>query len=101
MKLPILLAVVQARGIAHAYNLIGQGMLACGNWTTGSRQALGLYRVLGFLSGVGYKGDNYGDNPLGGLNADTVWTWTDACRRDHPLASISAATAAFDTVHPR
>jgi hypothetical protein len=106
MKLRVVLtflAVIWASSNACAYNLIGQGTLACGTWTTlrQDRQALGLEQwVLGFLSGVGYEGESHGDNPLKGIDADTVWTWMDNYCRDHPQATISGSVAAFDAAHP-
>jgi hypothetical protein len=106
MKLGVLLAVLAvlwANNNACAYNLIGQGTLDCGNWTTlrQGRQALGLEQwVVGFLSGIGYEGETHGDNPLKGVDADTVWTWMDTYCRDHPTATISSSVAAFDAMHP-
>jgi hypothetical protein len=106
MKFRVLLtalAVLCVDGRAHAYNLVGQGTLDCGNWTTlrQGRQALGLEQwVVGFLSGIGYEGETHGDNPLKGVDADTVWTWMDNYCRDHPQATISSSVAAFDAQHP-
>jgi len=106
MKVRVLLtvfAVLWIHNNACAYNLVGQGTLDCANWTTlrQGRQALGLEQwVVGFLSGIGYEGETHGDNPLKGIDADTVWTWMDTYCRDHPLATISSSVAAFDAMHP-
>jgi hypothetical protein len=40
--------------------------------------------VVGFLSGVGFVGQN-GDDPSDGVDADGIWAWIDNYCRAHPI----------------
>jgi hypothetical protein len=55
--------------------------------------------VLGFLSGVGFVGDN-GNNPLDGVDAYGVCGWIDNYCRANPIEMIAKAAAAFYFDHP-
>jgi|SRR6516165_4538362 hypothetical protein len=83
------------------YDLIGSGTNSCGTWTAWRRQGIAGFPeqwVLGFLSGIGYKG---GNNPLNGVDANAVWAWMDNYCYAHPLDSIEKAGEAFNLIHPR
>jgi opacity protein-like surface antigen len=107
--LPAALAVVLLSASAQAaeYNEIGGGVSSsCGRWTEArSNQAKAfayMYQqwVVGFLSGIGYAGVEFGADPLRGMDADGVWAWIDNYCRGHPIDTISAATKAFYSIHP-
>ena len=93
-------------GAAHAYTAIGAGTDACETWTADRRQPLGSGAlqdeqwVSGFLSGIGYEGEEVID-PLVGLDAQAVWAWVDDYCQAHPLEKIAAAAEAFSYEHPR
>jgi hypothetical protein len=55
--------------------------------------------VLGFLSGIGFKGQAE-DNPLQGTDNDGVFAWIDDYCRAHPVENISDAASAFYHAHP-
>jgi hypothetical protein len=110
------LTVLLASGAteAQAFRAIGSGTLSCGSWSAHRREyrlgdpaTLGAQVhsvedgawVLGFLSGIGFVGDNT-DDPLDGVDADGVWAWIDNYCRDHPIQHIAKAAAAFYYAHP-
>jgi hypothetical protein len=85
------------------YHLIGQGTASCGKWTAvrHDEHALGHEQwILGFLSGVGWGGAEFGDNPLSGTDADGVLAWIDNYCRAHPLEWLAVAGGAFVHAHP-
>jgi hypothetical protein len=104
--LPVALTVVLLTGsAAHGYRAIGAGTDLCDAWKAGRRQPLGSgslqdERVLGFLSGIGYEGEEVID-PLMSLDAQAVWAWVDDYCQAHPLEKIAAAAEAFSYEHPR
>src|SRR5271155_2115747 len=67
-------------GRAQAYQSMGAGPASCGRWITDRREPasadaiLDESWVLGFLSGIGFKGVN-GDDPLNGLDPEAVFAW--------------------------
>jgi hypothetical protein len=102
----ILSALFVLAGVSHAssYHAIGMGLQSCGTWTAYRRnnQALGSEQwLLGFLSGVGYKGEATGNDPMKGLDANAVWGWMDNWCRDHPLSDLADSAAAFNNRHPQ
>jgi hypothetical protein len=48
---------------------------------------------LGFLSGIGYEGEEVID-PLMGLDPQAVWAWVDDYCQAHPVEKIAAAAEA-------
>jgi hypothetical protein len=56
--------------------------------------------ILGFLSGVGYRGEGVVD-PLNGVDAQAVWAWMDNYCQANPLKLVHEAGEAFVTAHPR
>jgi len=90
--------------VAGAFRTIGEGGSSCGTWTaerhSTSRGRFGVESwILGFLSGIGYVGDN-GDDPLKGMDADGVQAWIDNYCQNHPIDHIMDAARAFYLVHP-
>jgi hypothetical protein len=111
----IVLTVLFAMGAteADAYQSIGAGGYSCGSWsahrreyspggrpTAGTQASMeGMSWVVGFLSGIGFIGQN-GANPLNGVDANGVWAWIDNYCTSHPIESIAQAAAAFYFAHP-
>ena len=90
---------------AQTYARIGAGTSSCGTWTAARRNMTGANVqneawVFGFLSGVGWVGQN-GDNPLQGLDGNAVSAWVDNYCRSNPLKSIGEAAGALAFAHPR
>jgi hypothetical protein len=54
--------------------------------------------VLGFLSGVGYRGEGF--DPLHGLDARAVAAWLDNYCRAHLFQDLAEAAAAFVRERP-
>lgn len=116
MRAVILAAMVLIAGVAEAgaFAFIGSGALSCGAWTANERGYVpgGLPNqafqndlqdkewVLGFLSGVGARGEAFGDNPLDGVDAEAVWAWIDNYCLANPVNNIATAAAAFYRAHP-
>ena len=98
------LVVVLLTGSAVADDkAIGAGGVSCRTWTSERMRIGGRYSdmanwVVGFLSGVGYKGP---EDPLGGLDADAVEGWLDQYCQIYPLNSLADAAKAFVAEHPR
>ena len=88
---------------AGAYTLAGTGTFSCGTWTA-DRRAAGRIQypdeawVMGFLSGVGFVGQD-GYDPLAGTDAEGVFAWFDNYCRMHPLETIATATSKFVLAH--
>jgi hypothetical protein len=98
----LITGVIRAR--AADFDAIGLGMGSCGAWTQArhDRQAFGYEQwVVGFLSGIGFKGIQFGDNPLNQTDAYGVWAWVDNYCHANPLNRIAAAGAAFFAAYPR
>ena len=99
------LAVVLFTGSARAaYQVLGPGVVSCGTWTANRASgrpdnwlAEGSW-VLGFLSGVGYRGEGF--DPLHGLDARAVAAWLDNYCRAHLFQDLAEAAAAFVREHP-
>jgi hypothetical protein len=69
------------------YRVIGEGTASCGAWTEdrGIRRAMPDESwVLGFLSGIGYTGDETID-PLKNMDAKGVTAWIDNYCAAHPI----------------
>jgi len=99
----LLISSAEAAAQPGTYRLIGSGTLSCGSWTALRRQGqawLAEQWILGFLSGVGYKGAGVHD-PLNGLDAKAVWAWMDNYCQANPLEQIAEVAAAFAEIHPR
>lgn len=87
---------------AKAYKVVGNGTTSCGAWTAHRINAPNLQEqawVVGFLSGVGFIGQDAAD-PLEGVDAEGVWAWVDNYCRANPIEHISRAAAAFYYAHP-
>ncbi len=56
--------------------------------------------ILGFLSGVGYAGNESGLDPLIGVDDEGVWAWVDNYCQAHPLDLLIQAAVAFRMAHP-
>jgi hypothetical protein len=95
---------IEARSVG-AYILIGSGTSSCGTWTADRRAPdgppalLDEQWVMGFLSGIGYVGQQQ-DDPLRGIDAEAVFAWIDNYCRDHPLEHIVDASKAVYRAHP-
>lgn len=90
---------------AEACRLMGAGTISCGKWTTDRRDPkstlalLDASWVVGFLSGIGWVGQN-GDDPLRGLDGEAVWAWIDNYCKANPLDSLDTAAVRFYFAHP-
>jgi hypothetical protein len=81
---------------------VGVGSASCGTWLTArrDRQAAAYEQwVVGFLSGVGAYGSAQ-QNPLHGVDEESVWAWIDNFCRGNPLKLIIETTTAFVAAHP-
>lgn len=89
---------------ATGYMLIGAGVSSCGAWTAdrrnrGASEIADTEWVLGFLSGIGYAGENM--NPLEKMDSDGVGAWIDNYCSSRPINTIVQAAKAFQKEHPR
>ena len=107
--LPAALAVAMITGAAEAqpgsFHPLGAASMSCGDWTAARRENkprswAAEQWVLGFLSGVGYAGNQYGLDPLTGVDDQGVWAWVDNYCRDHPLDLLVIAAEALRVAHP-
>ena len=99
----ILVIALMTAAVAAEPQLDGAGTLPCGRWTFVRRDRTGVgYEqwVLGFLSGISYAGEAAGDNPVNGVDGETVWAWIDTYCQAHPLETIATASAAFVRARP-
>ena len=104
--LPVLGAIgFLASGTAEAYRVLGAGTTKCPAWTKDRKapQSVDALQdanwVLGFLSGIGHKATD-GDDPLKGLESQTVLTWIDTFCGAHDAADLDDAARAFYNYHP-
>jgi hypothetical protein len=102
--LSVALAIALITDSAEAFKIIGAGVDSCGTWTADRRQQSGAALqdeqwVVGFLSGIGYRGDDDSD-PLKGMDAQGVWAWIDNYCLAHPIETVSTAAKAFNRAHP-
>ena len=103
----VILAIALMTGSANAqgFATIGAGTDSCGSWTALRRQSefaavQPAEWILGFLSGVGFRGVPGRDDPLNNVDARAVWAWVDNYCLAHPLENIEQAGAAFFDAHP-
>lgn len=103
-----LAALAAQGGMSQAYTIKGGGAASCGAWTEARRlRAIAgqgehfLYEswVLGFLSGIGFVGED-NDDPLHGLDYQGVLAWIDNYCQAHPIDNVSHAAIAFYREHP-
>jgi hypothetical protein len=91
--------------VAAAYEALGPGVISCGTWTTERRTPSSITAnmaeswVLGFLSGIGFIGQN-GSDPLRGFHADAVRGWIDDYCKANPLDTVGKAAGMFYLAHP-
>ena len=97
--------VITAPATAQAFRAIGDGVAPCGAWTyvrqSGNDALADGYRqwVVGLLSGVGaVEVGKY--NPLQGVDAQVVWSWTDRYCLANPSKLLTDAAVAFAEAHP-
>jgi hypothetical protein len=98
------LAVILMTNPSIAFTLIGAGAKSCGSWTTARRYGHNTERsvpfdqwMVGFLSGVGYAGQQ---NPLNNMDADGVLAWVDNYCATYPINDVLTAGMAFIAAHP-
>ena len=99
----VLAVALMTTAVAAEPKLDGAGTLTCGRWTFVRRErtAVGYEQwILGFLSGISYAGKGTGDNPLNGVDGETVWAWMDTYCQAHPLDLLATASAAFVRARP-
>ena len=85
-------------GMAWAYDIVGAGAWSCAAWTDarkGVRSDTTEQWALGFLSGIGFLGQDRGVEPLRGLAPQTVSEWLDWYCRSHPKDTIAHAAEKF------
>jgi hypothetical protein len=98
--------LVSGAGSAVAYTDIVGSTFSCGSWTAERNRHSLLelqmtWWIYGFLSGVGFRGSQFGEDPLAGTDGPGVSGWFDLYCAAHPLDRIPQAAAQFVYQHPR
>jgi hypothetical protein len=103
----VVISITGTGQAAATFYLMGNGVTSCGSWTAARRDGQALSReqwVLGFLSGVGYRGAADGkdpSDPLNGMDAAGIFAWIDNYCQARPISELSDAAGAFAWAHPR
>jgi hypothetical protein len=100
----VLVSGASIKGVAYT-DIVGS-TFSCGSWTSERNQHTFLelqmtWWIYGFLSGVGFRGSQFGEDPLAGTDGAGVRGWFDLYCAAHPLDRIPQAAAQFVYQHPR
>ena len=94
----LVVALLGAGKDAHAYDVVGVGIWSCAAWTDARKHVQSDSTeqwTLGFLSGIGFLGQQRGIAPLRGLAPQAVAEWLDRYCRSKPKDTIAHAAEMF------